>query len=145
MPGIELLATVTNVAKQRHAAGLITAKSFAIKYFEIGSQGHDPADPLIATNPDPSDTELAGKVFGPEAIDGSGYLTPDCPYFECTLELSEAVGSPVSSIALVAEIVDDGYDPVSEIGVTFLYAIAHHPLQTKTGSAEFNYTIGIQI
>ena len=145
MAGIDITAIITTVARQRHAQQLITGKSFQVLYFEIGSQGHDPADPLSATNPDPSDTELEGSVFGPEPVDGSGYNTPTCPYWECTLELTEAVGSPVSSIALVAEITDNGVDPVDEVGVPFLYAIAPLPLQVKTGSAEFNFTVGVQL
>jgi len=145
MAGIELTAVVTNVARQRHAGTLLTGKSFQIKYFECGSQGHDPSDPLVALSPDPSTTALPGVVFGPEAVDGSGYLTTTCPYWECNIEISEAVGSAISSIALIAEIIDDGSDPVSEVGDTFLYAVANMPRRAKTGSDKFEFTVGIQL
>lgn len=145
MAGTEVTATVTNTARERHAQQLVTGKAFRILYFQIGSEGHDPADPLVALAVDPSLTALPGLVFGDEPVDDTGYLTPQCPYWECNLERTEAVGSSVSSIALIAEIIDNGSDPVDEVGTRFPYAIANMPLNVKTGSTRFEFTVGIQL
>jgi len=145
MAGIEVTAVVTNTARQRHAQQLVTGKSFQIKYFVVGSEGHDPSDPLVALSPDPSLTELPGTVFGEEPVDGSGYLSSTCPYWTCIVEMAEAVGAQVSSIGLVAEIIDNGTDPINEVGTTFLYALANMPLAVKTSNAQFTFTVGIQL
>lgn len=145
MAGTEVTAVVTTAAQERHAQQLITGKSFRILYFQIGSQGHDPTDPLVALSPDPSITELPGLVFGDEPVDDAGYTTPTCPYWDCVLELTEAVGANVSSIALVAEIIDNGVDVTDEVGVRFLYAVANMPLNPKTGNTRFEFTVGIQL
>jgi hypothetical protein len=145
MAGTVLIAIVTNSGKERHAQGLITGKAFRIRYFELGSQGHDPLDPLVATTPSPGDTEVAGRVFGPEDIDGTGFLSPTCPTFNCVVERTEAVGALVSSIGLIAEIISNGIDTVNEIGTTFLYAIAHMPQRGKTSSDRFVFDVGVQV
>ena len=142
---VELIATVTNAARQRHASGLVTGKAFRITHFEAGSEGHDPNDPLVAIPPDPSISELPGRVFGPEIVDNAGFLSPTCPFWTAIIERSEANGTVISSVALIATITDNGTDPVNELGVQFIYAVAHFPRNPKTSSDEFEFDIGIQV
>lgn len=140
-----LLATVTNVGASREAQKLETGKSFRITHFEIGSEGHDPGDPLVALVPDPGTTETAGRVFGPEPIDDLGYLSATCPYWTCIVESGEANGALFSSISLIATIVYNGTDPVDEVGRTFVYAVANFPRTPKTIFDVFTYDTGLQL
>lgn len=145
MAGTELTAVITNTGRERHAQMLVTGKSFKITHFTVGTQGHDPGDPMIATNPDPSAVEVAGAVFGPEPYDSASYLTPTCPAWECVLEFGEAVGAGISSLGLIATIVANGSDPVDEVGLQFLYALAHFPRKPKTNNDRFDFEAGVQI
>ena len=141
---VTLIATVTNTGRQRHAQGLVTGKAFKITHFEAGSEGHDPSDPLVALPPDPSITELPGRVFGPEPVDATGFISPTCPYWDAYIERTEANGTYISSVALVATITDNGDDPVDEVGTQFVYAVAHFPRNPKTSADRFEFQIGIQ-
>jgi len=143
--GTEVTAVITDTAQARHAQQTITGKSFKVVGFVLGSEGHDPLDPLVALTPDPTLTEIPGQVFGEESVDGSGYLTTTCPYWTCILEFSEAVGASVSSLGLIAEIVFNGDDPIDEIGDHFLYAVANTPLNVKTSNDRYTFTVGIQL
>jgi len=142
---VQLIATLTNTARQREAQGTVTGKSFKIVSFEVGTEGHDPSDPLVALPPDPTINELPGRVFGPEPVDNLGYLSPTCPYWELTIEDGEANGTLISSIALIAEIVSNGDDAVDEVGTTFIYAVAHFPRVPKVPGDTFEYLVGIQV
>jgi hypothetical protein len=121
-----------------------TGKSFQVTHFEIGSEGHDPGDPLVALPPDPSLTETPGRVFGPEPVDGTGSLSPTCPFWNCDVQRPEAVGAIVSSISLVATIIDNGNDPVNEVGTTFIYSIANFPRILKTSADLLEFQVGVQ-
>lgn len=141
---VTLIASVTNTGRQRHANQLLNGKSFQITHFEAGSEGHDPGDPLVAIPPDPSITELPGIVFGPEPVDSSGLLSPTCPFWDATIETSEANGTYISSIALIATIVYNGIDVVDEVGDQFIYAVAHFPRNPKTSADRMDFVIGVQ-
>jgi len=140
----DLIAVMTTAALTRYAQGSQTGKSFKVKYFTLGSKGHDPGDPLMPTTPDPTDTEVEGAVFGPKAVDGTGSLSSTCPYWDCVVETTEAVGAQISSIGLIAEIIDNGDDPVDEVGVTFLFAITHMAQRPKTSADKLDLRIGVQ-
>lgn len=142
---VTLVASVTNTGRVRHAQGTVTGKAFKVTHFSIGTEGDDPGDPLTALPPDPSITELPGQVFGPEPVDGSGYSTPTCPFWDIVLESDEANGTSVSSLALWATITDNGDDPVDEVGDTFLYAVAHFPGTPKVSGSQIEFQAGIQV
>ncbi len=139
-----LIASVTNLGAQREARSLETGKSFRITHFELGSEGHDPDDPLSALTPDASLTETPGRVFGPEPVDSVDYISLTCPFWTCLVGNAEANGSAISSVTLIATIIHNGNDPVDEEGVTFPYAIANFPRVPKTVADEWTLEIGIQ-
>lgn len=143
MAAFEVVALVTNQARQREAISLKTGKSFKITHFKLGDEGHDPDDPTIALAPDPSSTTCLGDVFGPKAITDVEFVSTSCPVAICDLLESEAV-APLSAVCLIATIVysPDVGDP--EVGTTFQYAVGTFPLRVKTDLETATIRVAIQ-
>lgn len=136
-----IIATVTDLGRQKLAEMLISGKSFNVNLFEVGSGGHDPLDPTIALTPDPTATTCASSVFGPEAIDSSFLSSQFCPEFVCRLETNEAV-APLSTICLIGTVVYPDTDP--EFGTTFLFAVGNFPLRVKTDAEDLEFRVVVQ-
>jgi hypothetical protein len=137
-----VIATVTDIGRQRLAQSIITGKAFQVDQFSVGSAGHDPLDPATALTPDPTATTCPSVVFGPEPIDAATLVSQFCPEFTCRLEPTEAVAS-LSNICLIGTIV---WSPIAgdpDLGTTFLFAIGNFPLRVKTDteSAEFRVIV----
>lgn len=143
----EVVAVVTNGAKQRLAEMMATGKSFMINQFALTDQGHDTLDPAVALTPDPTrETCMPNPPGGAprftDSIDSYSYTGTFCPEFTCRVDYGEAIGE-ISSICLIAQIV---YSPTSgdpELGTTFLFAYANMPLWVKTAldAREWNVTL----
>lgn len=138
-----IIATVTDLGRQRMAEMLTEGKSFSVNQFEVGEGGHDPLDPTIARTPDPSLTSCPDSVFGPEPIDTSFLSSQFCPEFVCRLEADEAV-APLSNICLIGEIVYSPEEDDPDVGSTFLFAIGNYPLRVKTDSEDLEYRVTVQ-
>ena len=76
-----VIASITDLGRQRLAGSIITGKSFQIDQFSVGGGGHDPTDPSTALTPDPAVTTCPSVVFGPEPIDAAALVSQFCPEF----------------------------------------------------------------
>jgi hypothetical protein len=138
-----VVATVTDIGRQKLASGLITGKSFQVDQFEVGSGGHDPFDPATALTPDPTLTALPSSVFGPEPVDAATLVSEFCPEFTARLAPAEAI-APLSNIGLIGTIV---YSPLvgdPDIGTTFLFAVGNFPLRVKTDVEQLEFRVTVQ-
>jgi len=138
-----VIATVTDVGRQKLASALITGKSFQIDQFSVGSGGHDPLDPSTALTPDPAVTTCPSVVFGPEPVDAATLVSQFCPEFTCRLTPSEAVSS-LSNICLIGTII---YSPLAgdpDVGTTFLFAVGNFPLRVKTDTESLEFRVTVQ-
>jgi hypothetical protein len=138
-----VIATLTDLGRQKMASGLITGKSFEIDQFSVGAGGHDPLDPATALTPDPAVTSCPDVVFGPEPVDAAVLLTQFCPEFTCRLNPNEAIAS-LSNICLLGTFV---YSPIlddPDVGTTFLFAVGNFPLRVKTDIESLEFRVIVQ-
>lgn len=138
-----VIATVTDIGRQKLASSVITGKSFQIDQFSVGSGGHDPLDPSTALTPDPAVISCPDSVFGPEPVDAATLVSEFCPEITARLAPSEAI-SPLSNICLIATII---YSPLvgdTEVGTTFLFAVGNFPLRVKTDVETLEFRVTIQ-
>ena len=138
-----VIATVTDIGRQKLASSLITGKSFQIDQFSVGSGGHDPLDPSTALTPDPTATSCPDVVFGPEPVDAAVLTAQFCPEFTCRLLPAEAV-APLSDICLLGTFV---YSPLvgdPDIGTSFLFALGNFPLRVKTDVEQLEFRVTVQ-
>ncbi len=138
-----VIATVTDIGRQKLASSLITGKSFQIDQFEVGSGGHEESDPSTALTPDPTATETPEKVFGPEPIDAGTLISQFCPEFTCRLEPAEGI-SPLSNIGLLGTIIFSPIAGDAELGTSFLFALGNFPLRVKTDSETLEFRVTVQ-
>lgn len=141
-----VIANLTDQARQRIAQMLKTGKSFQVTHFSVSDGGHNLGDPLVALAPDPSDVvpPTNGFDFGPTAITSAIMASAFCPQYTCTLESGDANG-PLSSLQLHATIV---YSPISgdpDVSQKFLFAIGNFPLKVKTMSDTFQFNVLVQL
>lgn len=139
-----IIATVTDIGRQRLATMLATGKAFHVNLFEVGAAGHDTLDPTQALTPDPSSTNVASSVFGPEPIDTSFLSSQFCPEFVCRLEANEAV-APISSIGLIGTVVYSPTPGDPDVGVAFLFALGNFPLRVKTDAEDLEFRITVNV
>jgi hypothetical protein len=138
-----VIATVTDIGRQRLASSLITGKNFQIDQFTIGSGGHDPLDPSTALTPDPTATTAPAVVFGPEPVDAATLVSQFCPEFTAILAPNEGV-APLSSICLIGTVVFSPLLGDPDIGSTFLFAIGNFPLRVKTDTESLEFRVTVQ-
>jgi hypothetical protein len=138
-----VIATVTDIGRQKLASSVITGKSFQIDQFSVGSGGHDPLDPSTALTPDSTVTDCPSIVFGPEPVDAATLVSEFCPEFTARLAPSEAIAA-LSNICLIGTII---YSPLSgdpEVGTTFLFAVGNFPLRVKTDVETLEFRVTVQ-
>lgn len=126
-----IIATITDIARQRLAEILQNGRSFTITDFVVGSGGHDAGNVSSALSPDPTVTSLPLQTFGPKTVTSKTLITPFCVQYICELEALDAVG-PLSNLGLIATFT---YSPILAdplIGTQFLFAIANFPQSVKT-------------
>lgn len=138
-----IIATVTDVGRQRLASSLTTGVSFQVDQFEVGSGGHDPLDPATALTPDPAATACASSVFGPEPVDSATLVSTFCPEFTCRLAPTEAI-APLSNICLLATVIFSPLVGDPDVGTTFLFAVGNFPLRVKTDIEDIEFRVTVQ-
>lgn len=123
----------TNIGAQKTGEQLTLGRCFMVKYFMIGSGGHDPSTNL-AIVPDPTLTELPSPKFSDPVLipTGSAYqVGPRQTQYKITLGAGVASGA-MSSVGLYAEIVSVvNPNDASLIGTKFLYAVMNFNLYNK--------------
>lgn len=138
-----VVATVTDLGRQKLASALITGKSFQIDQFSVGSGGHDPLDPATAFPPDPTVTVCPDEVFGPETVDAATLVSQFCPEFTCRLDPNQAVAS-LSNICLLGTVIFSPLAGDPDVGTSFLFALANFPLRVKTDVESIEFRITVQ-
>jgi hypothetical protein len=146
---ISVIATVTDIGRNRLADMTISGRGFQIVSFVVGSGGHDPNDPTIALTPDPTVSTLPSQTFGPKLLvqnnpPYTGVLVSEfCPQFTALLDYTEANGE-LSNIGLIAEIVFSEIPSDPLVGSPFLFAVGNRPLITKTDNDQMTINITLQ-
>lgn len=138
-----VIATVTDLGRQKMASGLITGKSFQIDQFSVGSGGHDPLDPATALTPDPTVIACPSLVFGPEPVDAATLVSQFCPEFTCRLEPNEAIAG-LSDICLLGTVIFSPLVDDPDIGASFLFAVGNFPLRVKTDVESLEFRVVVQ-
>lgn len=134
---------VTHLGAQKTGEQYAYGRCFQLKYFMLGSAGHDTGT-LLAVVPDPTLVSLPAPVtnmlpFGTGAAYQVGPTTT-----EFKLVLGPGVGSGTfSSVGIFGEIVNvvDTVNDSGLIGTTFLYGIANMPMQNKLTSESKTLTL----
>ena len=103
------VVTLTTKGREIEAQKLLYGYGFKVEFFELGSGGHDPANPAIALPITPDDTTLRGLFLGPEPIDIADLPNPTCPRFVCIAQPGEAIGQ-ISNLGLIATITHIPYE-----------------------------------
>lgn len=138
-----IIASITDLGRQRLASSLITGKSFQIDQFSVGAGGHDLSDPATALTPDPTATSCPDVVFGPEPIDAATLISQYCPEFTCRLGPTEAI-APLSNICLLGTIIFSPLPGDPDVGTSFLFAIGNFPLRVKTDVEQLEFRVTVQ-
>ncbi len=141
-----VIASVTDQARQRIADMLKTGKSFQVDQFSVSDGGHSLGDPTVALAPNPTAITCPTSTFsfGPIAVNAATLVSAFCPQFTCVLDTGQA-NAGLSSLCLHATIV---YSPITDdpdVGESFLFAIANFPLKVKTSSDVFSFNALIQL
>lgn len=141
---LTVIASLTDVGRNRLAQQLISGKSFLVNQFSVNSAGHDPSSPTIALTPDTTATVCPGGApLFTDDIASSTLLNAFCPQFECVIPLGAGIGS-ISNLCLFGHVV---YSPIPndpDIGSSFLFAIGNFPLKVKTAADTLTMVVSIQ-
>lgn len=140
-----IISTLTSEARTNFARAALGEISFIVKGFAVGRGGYLDANPVLIDVIDPDLTALidhffptAGGIKDFEAIEKP---LPSTVVVNCRLNSDEAV-SGLGEIGLWAETIFSTIP--AEIGNTWLMAVSHHGLQTKTLRQAVLYRMIIQ-
>lgn len=139
-----IIATLTDEARTYFAQSTLGILSFKLKGFAVGRSGYNSTNPVKITPIDGSLTDLEDHFFpttGIKSLEAIETPTLTTVVANCRLAKDEAV-SALGEIGVWAEIV---YSLApSEIGTTFLLAVSHFPIVTKTLRQAILYRVIIQ-
>lgn len=132
-------ATVTDRARTLVARSITDGTSIKITSFAVGTGGYDVSNPLSALTVDPMDTSLSAEVFR-DIINKVETATLDntSKAFVGRIGPTE-LEAGIGEVALFAEILSSPFP--AEVGTTFMFAVAHQPLNVKTRSHVVSYRI----
>jgi len=143
-------ATVDPIdAKITDAADALIVRSqtdgtiFGVTEFSIGTGGYDTTDPETVTVVNSADVALLAELYrdGVDRIEYDGDATTPTVDYWCRVPKEVAQGG-IGEIGLWAEIF---WSPVAgETGTKFLFATAHHPIQTRHVDDVHFYKIQLQ-
>lgn len=140
----DIIASLTDLGRGNFARAADGEISFKLVGFAVGNDGYNMSNPVLVLPITSSDTALANQVFpvsGLKALDSIEHPTPKTTVANCRIASSEAV-SALGEIGLWAQIINSNIP--AEIGTTFLLAISHFPLSTKTNRQVVVYRLIIQ-
>jgi len=139
-----ILAVLTDEARTNFAQMTLGLKSFKVKGFAVGRGGYNDTNPVKIISVDGSSSSLIDQFFpttGIKLIEAIEMPTPSTIVANCRVARDESI-SALGEIGLWAEIVYS--NAISEIGTTFLMAVAHFPIVTKTYRQVILYRVIIQ-
>ncbi len=128
-----IIANLTDLGRTNFARVALGEISFEVRGFSVGRGGYNDTNPVKITPLDPTLTALEDQYFpvsGYKVLTLVEYPTTKTYVANCRLASSDAIQA-LGEIGLWAEIVYSDADP-GEVGTTFLLAIGHFPMITKT-------------
>lgn len=138
----DIEARVTQQGRQYLARTLVDGTAFRITDMALGAGGYDVAEPTQALAVDPTVTELSNELFR-KPIDQIEIPTAiNSRSFVARFNAGSFAGG-VGEMGLFATILSS---PIpAEVGTTFLFALAHMGLSTKTLHTVVSYRIIVTI
>jgi len=144
-PTDPVVAALTDVGRTNLARMVLGDIAFNLTAFAVGRGGYNPLNPVKITSLNLSLTALEDQVFPTiptlKAIELIELPTPKTTILNCRLASTEAQWG-LGEIGIWGTILNSPI-PV-EIGQTFLFAIAHFPLQSKTDKQVALFRIIVQ-
>lgn len=139
-----IIAVLTDEARTKFAQMTLGMLSFKVKGFAVGRSGYNSTNPVKITPIDGSLTDIEDHFFptvGIKLVEAVELPTPSTVVANCRLGKDDAIAA-LGEIGVWAEIV---YSLApSEIGNTFLMAVSHFPIVTKTLRQAILYRMIIQ-
>ena len=128
-----IIAKLTDSGRSALARLSLGELSFILESFAVGMGGYNPANPVHTTTIDTSLTELELQIYpsgsGHKLIDSIERPDEQCILMNC--RLADVEGNyGLGETGVWAKVVYSNIP--AEIGTTFLFAVAHMPLQSKT-------------
>jgi hypothetical protein len=116
---------------------------YVVKEFAVGTGGYNVGDPETVVAVNPAAVALINQVYrgtvGHIEYDATG--TPWTVDYWCRVP-QEAVEGGIGEIALIGEVI---WSPnPADIGTEFLFAVAHHPIQTRHDDTASFYKLRIE-
>lgn len=146
-----LVALLTNAGKEAIINGWLTGTVAHVKYFALGSAGHDPDDPKTELSPDRSLTNPQKVVLPPKEITRYYKLDNQTPVWVCTVNEGD-LSAEVSSLYLIASIVTEsngnggygyGYNYPTPEEDSVLIGVANFALSTVLDIEEVVFHVGL--
>jgi len=139
-----ILAILTDEGRTNFAQATLGLKSFQLNGFAVGQGGYNSTNPVHIVSIDGSSQSLISQFFptlGTKAVETIERPTLSTIVANCRLAKDEAI-SALGEIGLWAEVIWS--TNALEIGTTFLLAVAHFPIVTKTLRQAILYRLIIQ-
>ncbi len=139
-----IIATLTDTARTNFARMTLGLLSFELAGFAVGRSGYNATNPVHILPIDSSLTDLEDHFFPPSGIkvlDAIETPTPTTIVADCRLSKDDAIAA-LGEIGVWAQIVYSINAP--DIGTTFLLAVSHFPIVTKTLRQAILYRMIIQ-
>lgn len=141
----QAIASLSDIGRTNFARAANGEISFIVTSFAVGRGGYKGTDPVLVDPIDSSLTTLEDQSFpvypGLQPIERIEYPTDMTAVIYCRIASNLGVGG-LGELGIYSQII---YSTVpSEIGTTFLMAVSHYPLVTKTLNQVFLYRIVIQ-
>ena len=139
-----IIAVLTDEARTKFAQMTLGMLSFKIKGFAVGRSGYNDTNPVKITAIDSSLIDLEDHFFpavGIKLVEAVERPTTSTVVANCRLGRDDAIAG-LGEIGVWAEIIYS--QAPSEIGTTFLMAVSHFPIVTKTMRQAILYRMIIQ-
>lgn len=140
-----IIATLTDEGRTNFARMTLGEISFTLDGFAVGRGGYNATNPVHITPIVGSLTALDDQFFplvGTKTLESVENPYPSTIVANCRLAKDEAV-SALGEIGLWANIIYSAVNPL-EVGTTFLLAVSHFPIMTKTLRQAILYRLLIQ-
>lgn len=140
-----LVATLTDLGRINFARSTIGEVSFVVDSFAVGRDGYQMANPVLVQPINTTLTTLMDQFFpispATKPLEAIERPTPSTIIANCRLASNEGIAG-LGEVGLWGKIVNSIVP--AEINTTFLLAVAHMPLNTKTLKQAVVYRFIIQ-
>lgn len=141
-----ITASLTDLGRMNFARVAHGEISFEVTGFAVGQGGYNMANPVQITALDPTQTQLTAQYFPTsptiQPIEDVEYPTPKTAVISCRLGPTDSI-TALGELGIWATIIHSNTTP-AEVGTTFLMAIVHFPIMTKTFKQVIVYRVIVQ-